>query len=99
MASQVIEEPATEQLELTAILSALSDSVRLEIVRTLAAEGERTCGTFELGVSGATRSHHFKVLREAGVTHTVAEGTSRLVSLRREALDARFPGLLGAVLG
>jgi DNA-binding transcriptional ArsR family regulator len=49
-------------------------------------------------VSKATRSHHFRVLREAGVTHTRLEGTHRHVSLRREDLDARFPGLLGAVL-
>jgi hypothetical protein len=38
------------------------------------------------------------VLREAGLTHTRAEGTHRHVSLRREEVDARFPGLLGAVL-
>ena len=56
------------------------------------------CGTFELGISKATRSHHFKVLREAGLTHTRAEGTHRYVSLRRDDVDERFPGLLGAVL-
>ena len=73
---------------------------RLRIVQTLAAEadGERTCGTFDLGVSKATRSHHFKVLREAGLTHTRAEGTHRFVMLRREAVELQFPGLLGAVL-
>ena len=71
---------------------------RLAIVRALAQDGERSCGTFELGLSKATRSHHFKVLREAGVTHTRLEGTTRRVSLRRDDLDARFPGLLDAVL-
>ena len=60
--------------------------------------GEAACGTMELGVTKATRSHHLKVLREAGVTHTRAEGTHRYVSLRREDVDARFPGLLGSVL-
>ena len=60
--------------------------------------GESTCGSFDLGVSKATRSHHFKVLREAGLTRTRAEGTHRHVSLRRDDVDARFPGLLGAVL-
>jgi DNA-binding transcriptional ArsR family regulator len=74
------------------------NGARLEIVRVLAAEGERTCGTFDLGLSKATRSHHFKVLREAGLTHTRAEGTHRHISLRRDDLDARFPGLLDAVL-
>jgi DNA-binding transcriptional ArsR family regulator len=93
-----LEEPRTEDLSLAAVLAALSDPARVEIIRVLAAQGERTCGTFDLGLSKATRSHHFKVLREAGVTHTRAEGTHRHVSLRREDLEARFPGLLAAVL-
>src|SRR4051812_36019134 len=87
-----------EQMTLANVMAALSDSVRVMIVRELAARGEAACGTFELGVSKATRSHHFKVLREAGLTHTRAEGTHRFVSLRRGDVDARFPGLLGAVL-
>jgi DNA-binding transcriptional ArsR family regulator len=92
------DEPRTADLKLAAVMAALSDPVRVAIVRTLAADGERTCGTFDLGISKATRSHHFKVLREAGITHTRAEGTHRHLSLRREDLDARFPGLLDAVL-
>jgi DNA-binding transcriptional ArsR family regulator len=93
------DEPPTPDMSLAAVMAALSDPARLEIVRVLAADGERTCGTFDLGLSKATRSHHFKVLREAGITHTRAEGTHRHVSLRRDDLDARFPGLLAAVLG
>jgi DNA-binding transcriptional ArsR family regulator len=93
-----LEEPAVEQMTLAAVLAALSDPMRVAILRDLAARGESSCGTFELGISKATRSHHFKVLREAGLTHTRAEGTHRYVSLRREDVDARFPGLLGAVL-
>ncbi|HEU4975886.1 MAG TPA: helix-turn-helix domain-containing protein [Baekduia sp.] len=93
-----LHEPAVEDLDLTTVLQALGDPVRLTIVRCLADEGERACGTVELGVSKATRSHHFKVLREAGVTHTRAEGTHRHVSLRRDDLERRFPGLLEAVL-
>jgi DNA-binding transcriptional ArsR family regulator len=93
-----LNEPRIEDLNLAAVLAALSDPARVEIVRVLAAQGERTCGTFDLGLSKATRSHHFKVLREAGVTHTRAEGTHRHVSLRRADLEARFPGLLAAVL-
>src|SRR3954466_4469103 len=93
-----MEEPLTEDLTLAAVMAALSDPMRVAIVRRLAAEGERTCGTFDLGISKATRSHHFRVLREAGLTHTRAEGTHRHVSLRRDEVDARFPGLLDAVL-
>ena len=92
------DEPAPEQMTLAAVMAALSDPVRVAIVLELAARGESACGTFELGVSKATRSHHFKVLREAGLTRTRAEGTHRYVSLRRDAVDERFPGLLGAVL-
>jgi DNA-binding transcriptional ArsR family regulator len=92
------DEPHVDEMTLAAVMAALSDPMRVAIVRQLAAEGERTCGTFELGISKATRSHHFRVLREAGITHTRAEGTHRHVSLRRGDVDARFPGLLGAVL-
>jgi DNA-binding transcriptional ArsR family regulator len=93
-----LEEPAAEEMTLAAVLAALSDPMRVAILRDLATRGESSCGTFELGISKATRSHHFKVLREAGLTHTRAEGTHRFVSLRRDDVDARFPGLLGAVL-
>src|SRR4051812_45152320 len=97
MTTELIHPPATD-LGLAAVLHALSDPVRLNIVRTLATEGERTCGTFEVAVSKSTLSHHFRVLREAGVTLTEPTRTQRVVSLRRDDLDARFPGLLSAVL-
>ncbi|MEA2332138.1 MAG: hypothetical protein QOH58_2276 [Thermoleophilaceae bacterium] len=90
--------PAREELELSSVLHALSDPARLEIVRRLARGDEPSCGTFELGLSKATLSHHFRVLRESGVVRTRPEGRKRLLSLRVEDLDARFPGLLEAVL-
>jgi DNA-binding transcriptional ArsR family regulator len=92
------EEPTVDEMTLAAVMAALSDPARVEIVRGLASSTERTCGEFDLGISKATRSHHFKVLREAGLTHTRSEGTHRHLSLRREDVDARFPGLLDAVL-
>jgi len=92
------DEPHVEEMTLAAVMAALSDPMRVAIVRQLAAEGERTCGTFDLGISKATRSHHFRVLREAGITLTRPEGTHRYVSLRREELDERFPGVLDAVI-
>ena len=90
--------PTGEELELTSVLAALSDPIRITIVRALAAQGEMACGTLELEVSNATRSHHFRVLREAGITQTRPEGTHRYVSLRRDCLNERFPGLLDVVL-
>jgi DNA-binding transcriptional ArsR family regulator len=97
MTTKLLHPPATD-LDLAAVLHALSDPVRLNIVRTLATEGERTCGTFEVAVAKSTLSHHFRVLREAGLTLTEPRGTQRVVSLRRDDLDARFPGLLDTVL-
>src|SRR3954453_8204648 len=94
----VLEQPAMEAVELAAVLHALSDPARLEIVRALAADGERRCGTFDLGLNKSPPSHPFKVLLEAGVTDTRMEGTARFVTLRRDELDARFPGLLDAVV-
>lgn len=93
-----LPEPDTSTIELTVVLQALADEGRLTIVRELAAQGEAACGTIDLGVSKATRSHHFKVLRESGLTRTRTEGTRRWVSLRRDDLDERFPGLLDALL-
>jgi DNA-binding transcriptional ArsR family regulator len=91
--------PQREDLELPSVLHALSDPQRLRIVRTLAEDPEpRPCGTFGLDVSKSTATHHFRVLREAGVIEQRTDGTAKFNSLRRDDLDARFPGLLDAVL-
>jgi DNA-binding transcriptional ArsR family regulator len=90
--------PSCEELELSAVLHALSDPARLAIVRWLAQGDECTCGTFDLGLSKPTLSHHFRVLREAGVVRTRPEGRKRMLSLREDDLNERFPGLLAAVL-
>jgi len=92
--------PRRADLRIEDVLNALADPVRLRIVRELA-EGEqpRACGTFALPVSKSTASHHFRVLREGGVIKQREEGRRRMTELRRECLDARFPGLLDSVLG
>ena len=95
---QLLEMPGADELELVEVLHALSDPVRLEIVQELASGGEQACGAMPLPVSASTRSHHFRILREAGLTVTRVVGTQRLVSLRRDDLESRFPGLLDAVL-
>ncbi len=94
-----IVHPTRSDLELSAVLHALSDPVRLMIVAELAkGEREYTCGSFELPVTKSTCTHHFKVLREAGLIHQRSQGTTRLNTLRREDLEARFPGLLETIL-
>jgi len=90
--------PRLEDIELTTVMHALSDPARLQVVRVLAEEEERPCGNFALGVTKATASHHYKVLREAGITRKRVEGARHYLQLRRDELDARFPGLLDAVL-
>lgn len=95
---RVIPHPDLEQLHLTDVLHALSDPVRLEIVRLLGIHQELSCGRLEVSVSKSTLTHHLRVLRDAGLTYTRSEGVQRLVSLRREEVEARFPGLLSCVL-
>jgi DNA-binding transcriptional ArsR family regulator len=98
-ATEEIAHPRRAEIELGAVLHALSDPVRLKIVAALAgSEGEHTCGSFDVPVTKSTCTHHFKVLREAGVIHQRQEGTTRLNTLRRDDLEARFPGLLAKIL-
>ena len=95
---RVIAHPDPDQMDLTDVLHALSDPVRLEIVRLLAVHDELSCGRLEVSVSKSTLTHHLRVLRDAGLTYTRTEGVQRLVSLRGDELDGRFPGLLDCVL-
>jgi DNA-binding transcriptional ArsR family regulator len=91
-----LPHPDAEALDLATIMRTVGDPVRLAIVRELADGREQTCSVLqaELGLPASTGSYHLRLLREAGVTRTRAEGTSRLISLRRDDLDARFPGLV-----
>jgi DNA-binding transcriptional ArsR family regulator len=96
--SEALAHPERDAIELAAVLHALSDPMRLQIAAALAAGDERTCKSFGLPVVKSTCTHHFRVLREAGVIRQRQVGTSRLNSLRTDDLEARFPGLVGAVL-
>jgi DNA-binding transcriptional ArsR family regulator len=94
-----LHHPDRDEIQLPAVLHALSDPHRLEIVRRLDKDDEpRQCGTFGFDISKSTMTHHFRTLREAGVIRQERHGTAKLTELRREDLDARFPGLLDAVL-
>jgi DNA-binding transcriptional ArsR family regulator len=91
-------ELTTEPVALEDVLHALSDPVRLRIVAALADAGELTCGAVDVPVTKSTCTHHFRVLREAGVISQRQVGTARLNSLNRAELDAHFPGLLDTIL-
>jgi DNA-binding transcriptional ArsR family regulator len=93
-------EPAADQLLLSSVLGALADPVRLTIVQFIAENEERPCKACACPkIPKSTLAHHFKVLRRAGVIRSKEIGTELRNSLRRDDLNARFPGLLDAVLG
>lgn len=96
---RTLEHPQTADLHLDAVLSALADPIRRMIVRQLAdGHTEQACIAFCLPVGKSTSTHHFRVLREAGVIEQRYHGTAILNSLRSADLEARFPGLLPAIL-
>jgi DNA-binding transcriptional ArsR family regulator len=99
--SRAIPHPSAAQLELSTILRTCGEPIRLELIRTLADAGaELRSGelTGAVGLPTSTCSYHLKLLRQAGVTRTRAAGTERYISLRRDDLDARFPGLVDVLL-
>ncbi|MEV0193189.1 helix-turn-helix transcriptional regulator [Kitasatospora purpeofusca] len=96
-----LPQPVTTAIDLVTVLHALGDPVRLRLLTNYADGAEHSCDPRHLGLDHlhkSTVSHHMRVLREAGVTTTRVSGRNRYVSLRRTDLDARFPGLLDALL-
>ncbi len=97
----IADEPDLATIEGLTVLQALSDPVRLEIVRQLAGcsgAGELRCGEIEVPVTKSTASHHFKTLHAAGLISEREAGTSKYIRLRRHDLERHFPGLLDSVL-
>ncbi len=96
-----LPHPDLADVELPAVLFALSDPARLELVKGLAAQGSLTvaqCQATGGDVPKSTFSHHLKTLREAGLIRNEPSGRQRTITLRRDELDERFPGLLDAVV-
>lgn len=91
--------PDIRTIPLQQILEALVDPVRRSIVTKLreAAEDIR-CGAFDLPVSNSTATHHFRILREAGLIRQYYVGTSRMNALRSDEIDEVFPGLVDAIV-
>ncbi|CAM5674885.1 transcriptional regulator [Streptomyces avidinii] len=91
--------PDVHAVSLQQVLEALVDPVRRQIVGELsAARQDLACGTIDLPVSKSTATHHFHVLREAGLIRQYYVGTSRMNALRREEIEEAFPGLLRALM-
>ncbi|WCN05918.1 ArsR/SmtB family transcription factor [Streptomyces sp. M92] len=98
--TRALPHPARDDIRLEGVLHALSDPMRLRIVRELAADSDAllSCSHFVLPVTKSTTTHHFRVLRESGVIRQTYRGTAKMNGLRRDDLDALFPGLLDALL-
>lgn len=91
--------PELDEIRIEAVLAALADPVRLDMVRQLAPPGtEIPCSGFDVSVTKSTLTHHLRTLREAGIIMGRQQGTARYNSLRRNDLDQLFPGLLQGVL-
>uniref|UniRef100_A0AAU2VJA7 ArsR family transcriptional regulator n=1 Tax=Streptomyces sp. NBC_00008 TaxID=2903610 RepID=A0AAU2VJA7_9ACTN len=97
-AAPVHTDPA--EVSVLGALSAVADPVRLQLVRELAGSEDwtRSCGSFDVPVGKAALSHHFSVLRGAGLVEQRDTGPKRFNRLRREEFEARFPGLLDLLL-
>jgi DNA-binding transcriptional ArsR family regulator len=97
--SPPVEQATPDVADMACVLHALSDPVRLEIVRQLAAaEDELTCGQLDLPVGKSTCSHHLKALTSAGLISEREQGVRKYLHLRRTEVNRRYPGLLDSVL-
>jgi DNA-binding transcriptional ArsR family regulator len=98
---RITDHLAAEDITLQGVLEALTDPVRRSIVRQLAeSKRQMVCGSFDINVTRSTRTHHLKVLRNAGIIWQHYEGTLKMNALRREDLDrAGVAGVLDAIIG
>ena len=96
MTEHELRHPAVEDIDLSSVLAALADPMRRRVVLELAREPdvERLCASFELPVAKSTRTHHWRVLREAGLVWQRDAGNRLMMKLRQDDLQKKFPGLL-----
>jgi DNA-binding transcriptional ArsR family regulator len=95
---QELFHPNMDKLNLSTVLSALSDPIRLQIIKNLAQMEETTCSCCNVNLPKSVLSHHFKVLRDSGLINVRIEGKQRFLSIRYKELEERFPGLLKAIM-
>ncbi len=94
-----VDHPSIAAVTLQKLMEAMADPVRRSVVAQLARAGhDLSCGVFDLAVSRSTSTHHFNVLREAGIIRQHYQGTTKMNALRTEEFGARFPGLLPALV-
>jgi DNA-binding transcriptional ArsR family regulator len=89
--------PVEGDITLDGVLHALADPDRRAIVTRLLESGGMNCGQACQELPASTVSHHHRVLREAGLILSEKRGVEVFNSVRRAAIDRRFPGLLDAI--
>ncbi|MGY0056371.1 ArsR/SmtB family transcription factor [Streptomyces sp. LZ34] len=95
-----LPEPARDELRLEAVMAALSDPLRMGVVRTLLLDSEafdHPCGWFGIDRPKSSLTHHFRALRDAGLIRQRQYGLERRSHVRIDDLEARFPGLLDLI--
>lgn len=98
---EVLPQPTVAEMDLPTVMDALSDPIRLTILHRYlidAAGGERSCGWVGIDRPKSTLTHHFRVLREAGLLEQRQQGLTRVSRVRVDELQERFPGLVALVL-
>lgn len=93
--------PAVEDITLAGVLGALADPMRLRIVSSLLKKNAcMSCSEAAPcpEMAKSTLSHHFRILREAGIIRTSKIGVENRNILRIDDINTRFPGLLKQIL-
>jgi DNA-binding transcriptional ArsR family regulator len=100
MSPTELRHPGFDELEVGPVLLALADENRRRVIAELSArpDEERLCASFDLPVGKSSRTHHWRVLREAGLVYQRDAGNRLYMRLRKEDLDRKFPGLIEAVV-
>src|SRR4029453_10532923 len=90
--------PSDAAVQLAPVFKALSDPVRLRLLSLIASTTEVcVCDLTEaFEVTGATISHHLRVLRETGLVDCERRGTWVYYWIKAEALDQLGNLLVGA---
>lgn len=93
--------PTLQEYDLSKVLHALSDVNRRHVIVELASQPKDTeqfCSFFDTPWAPSTRTHHFQVLRNAGLVWQRDVGNGRMTKLRRDDIETAFPGLLSTIV-
>ena len=93
--------PAKDEISLAGVLGALADPMRVRIMKSMMKQaGCMSCTEAAPcpDMAKSTLSHHFRILREAGLIRTTKQGVEHRNVARVDEINERFPGLLKLIL-